>query len=134
MAARRRRYGANELPRPSGPNLALIFLAQFKSPLIYLLLAAAAASVLIGEARDAIFIAAVLLINALVGASQEFQAARGAAALDSLVRQHAVVRRDGRKQSIDGIELVPGDIVELDSRRPRPRRFAPAEQPRSARR
>lgn len=115
VAARRRRCGPNELPRPAGPNPVLIFLGQFKSPLIYLLLAAATASVLIGEARDAVFIAAVLLINALVGTSQEWQAARGAAALDSLVRQQAVVRRDGRKQSVDSTELVPGDVVDLES-------------------
>jgi P-type Ca2+ transporter type 2C len=113
--ARRQRLGANELPRAAGPNALLIFLHQFKSPLIYLLLAAAAASILIGEARDALFIGAVLLINAAVGTGQEYQAARGAAALDALVRQLAVVLRDGEKATIDGAQLVPGDIMSLES-------------------
>ncbi|MBI3453850.1 MAG: HAD-IC family P-type ATPase [Rhodospirillales bacterium] len=109
------RFGRNALPRHGGPNLALIFIRQFKSPLIYLLLAAALVSVIIGEARDALFIGGVLLVNASIGTSQEWQAARGAAALDALVVQQAVVWRDGWRHSVDSAALVPGDIVDLES-------------------
>lgn len=114
-SARLARFGANELPRPQAPGLARIFLLQFKSPLIYLLLAAAAVSVALGEARDAIFIAVVLLMNAVIGAGQEWRAARGAATLDRLVRQQTVVWRDGQRAQLDSAALVPGDVIELES-------------------
>ena len=112
---RRARFGPNELPHAKGPSLAVIFVRQFKNPLIYLLLAAALVSVVTGHAGDAAFIFIVLLINAIVGTTQEYQAARSAAALDALVRQAAVVHRDGMRMSIDSADLVPGDIVDIES-------------------
>ena len=112
---RRAQYGTNELPTRRRPGVPLLFLRQFKSPLIYLLLAAAAVSLAVGELTDAAFIAVVLLINAIIGTFQESRAEASAAALQKLIRHTARVRRDGMTVVVDARDLVPGDVVELES-------------------
>jgi calcium-translocating P-type ATPase len=114
-AARLAGHGPNRLPQAQPPTLAAIILHQFKSPLIYVLLAAAAVSIATGHPSDAAFIAAVLLLNAGIGAYQEFSAERSAQALQSLVKGRAHVRRDGASLSVDAQDLVPGDLVLLES-------------------
>ncbi len=114
-AVRLRSYGPNRLPEAKGKTMALVFLSQFRSPFIYLLLAAGAASVAIGHVTDAIFILAVLLINAGVGTYQEWRAETRARALKELVRGSTVVRRDGVLQRLPAEVLVPGDIVQVES-------------------
>lgn len=114
-AARLREYGLNALPRARPPSMAAVFLRQFASPLIYVLMAAALLSLLIGERSDAGFIFAVLLINALIGTVQEFSAQRAADALQRLVTTRTRVLRGGEDYEIDASELVPGDIVLLES-------------------
>ncbi|MCK5620892.1 MAG: ATPase, partial [Alphaproteobacteria bacterium] len=113
VAARRAVFGANSLPAARRPGLAIVYLRQFKSPLIYLLLAAAAVSLAIGELTDAAFIFVVLQVNAVIGTAQEWKAASSAAALDTLVQKLAVVRRNGVRRQIDAVDLVPGDLIEL---------------------
>ena len=113
--ARLARHGQNALPARRRPSLPLLFLRQFKSPLIYLLLGAAAVSSAVGEASDAGFIAAVLLINAIIGTIQEHRAEAGTAALQKLIRHVARARRDGRVALVEAGALVPGDMVELES-------------------
>ncbi len=108
-------YGANALPRKPPPGLAEVFMNQFKSPLIYVLVAAAVVSVLIGEFSDSIFIAAVLLLNAAIGTMQEFSAQRSASALQKLMTTRVRVLRSGDTHEIDSEQLVPGDIVLLES-------------------
>lgn len=107
--------GANDLPKRKARSPLAIYLSQFQSPLVYLLLAAAALSVFIGKFADALFIFIVLQINALVGSIQERRAEKSAVALDALTPRRAVVRRGGRRAVVDSRELVPGDIVELES-------------------
>lgn len=115
-AARRlRECGRNRLPEVKPPALWLVFLRQFLSPLIYVLLAAAGVSLIVGDERDALFIFFVLLLNAAIGAAQEYSAERAALALKSLVPLHARVRRDGVVQTIDAETLVPGDLVLLET-------------------
>jgi len=114
-AERLRRDGPNTLPRKPPPSLAEIVLRQFRSPLIYLLAAAAVVSVALEEIRDAAFIGGVLLINALIGSFQESRAERASQALQSLLRIRATVRRDGQVREIDAEEVVPGDVVYLES-------------------
>ncbi len=108
-------FGPNTLPRAQPPSWLRLFLRQFKSPLIYLLLVAAVISVGIGETSDAVFIMLVLLINAAIGAVNEGHAARSAAALDQLLEPMALVRRAGRRQQIAAALLVPGDLVLIES-------------------
>lgn len=113
--ARQKQYGENRLPEGRKVTLATLFLRQFSSPLIYILLAAAGFSVWTGELSDAAFIFAVLLINAAIGTFQEYTAEKAAHALKRLVPTHACVLRDGGRQTIGASELVPGDVIMLAS-------------------
>lgn len=112
---RRERYGRNEFPSREAPPLWRIVLHQFLSPLIYILLAAGVVSLALGEHEDAIFIFAVILINAALGAYQEYRAEQSAAALRSLLTIQTRVTRDGQVQQLNAEELVPGDVVQLES-------------------
>jgi P-type Ca2+ transporter type 2C len=94
---------------------ARLFLRQFLSPLIYILLIAAAVSLFLADWTDAGFIFLVLLINGGVGTWQEYSAQRSAPALRALVTLGARVLRAGDAFEIDSAEIVPGDIVLLES-------------------
>jgi magnesium-transporting ATPase (P-type) len=112
---RLKRSGKNILPVQSPPGLVWIFLSQFKSPLIFILLIAAVISVWIGDIKDAAFIFLVLMINAMIGAFQEYRAEQGARALRSMLRGSARVVRGGNERTILAEEVVRGDIVRLDA-------------------
>lgn len=114
-ATRRSEYGPNRLPRAEPPPVWRIFLRQFRSPLIYVLGAAALLSVVIGDPTDAGFIALVLVVNAIVGGTQEYQAERSMRALRSLLGPRATVVREGEVVEVDAEEVVPGDLVLLES-------------------
>jgi len=114
-AARLQRHGRNALPTAEPQGIALVFLHQFTSPLIYVLLAAALVSLVIQEWSDAGFICAVLLLNAVIGTAQEYSAQRAATALQQLVTTRSRVLREGDADERDAEELVPGDIVLLES-------------------
>ena len=109
------RDGANTLPQRGAPPVWAVFARQFRSPLIYILLAAAVVSVGIGHPTDAAFIGVVLLLNAVIGTVQEWQAERSAESLQRLLRTRATVRRDGELRDVDAASLVVGDRVELES-------------------
>jgi len=108
-------YGPNQLPEHGPEPLWWIIIRQFASPLIYILVAAAIVSILIGDAEDAGFIAIILCLNAAIGAYQESQAERSSHALKRLLRTHAQVMRDGKLIDILATDVVPGDIVWLES-------------------
>jgi magnesium-transporting ATPase (P-type) len=82
---RLQRFGPNALPHTAPAGFGALFIRQFSSPLIYVLLFAAAVSLVIREWSDAVLIAAVLLVNAVIGTLQEFSAQRAAEALNKLV-------------------------------------------------
>ncbi|MFO1144106.1 MAG: HAD-IC family P-type ATPase, partial [Amaricoccus sp.] len=107
-------HGANRLrpARRRGPLLRLLL--QFRNPLIYTLLAAAAISVSIGHGTDALVILGVVLLNALIGFGQEGRAEQALAAIRDLIQPNASVRRDGRRQTVPAEAVVPGDVVLLD--------------------
>jgi magnesium-transporting ATPase (P-type) len=115
VAERRARYGANTLPAPPKVTLWEVLLHQFLSPLIYILLAAAGVAVVLRDFVDAAFILVVVSLNAGLGAFQEWRAEQSAAALQDLLQVKARVRREGRERQISAEELVPGDIVLLES-------------------
>ncbi|MCA1796320.1 MAG: HAD-IC family P-type ATPase, partial [Geobacteraceae bacterium] len=108
-------YGENRLPQGQQRTLWNIVLHQFISPLIFILIAAAIASIAIGEPKDAIFIFLVIFINSALGAYQEYNAEKSASSLQQLLKISARVRRDETEQEIASEELVPGDIVVLES-------------------
>ncbi len=111
VAARRARAGPNALPEARRRSAWAVLGRQFASPLIYLLLAAAVIALALGYRGDAAVIAAVVTINAVIGAFQEGRAERSLAALRSLAVAEARVLRDGRAQVIAARELVPGDVL-----------------------
>jgi len=108
-------HGPNTLPHARLPGPAIIFIRQFTTPLIYVLIAAAFFSMLIEAWSDAIFISIVLLINAIIGAIQEYSAQHASAALQQLVTRQCRVLRDNDSCEINTKDLVPGDIVLLES-------------------
>jgi magnesium-transporting ATPase (P-type) len=108
-------FGPNSLPQQRPPSLLALFLRQFLSPLIYILLAAAIAAVLMGDLGDAAFIAAVLVLNGIVGTVQEHSAENAAAALRKLEQPTAFVVRDGARTEIPATEIVAGDVVVLEA-------------------
>ncbi len=108
-------FGHNMLPGAKSVGIGQVFLSQFTSPLIYVLVAAALLSLVIQEWSDAGFILAVLLINAMIGTFQEYSAQRAAVALQSLVTTHCRVIREGDAYEVDAKSLAPGDIVLIES-------------------
>ncbi len=108
-------YGPNALARAEKTSRFKLLLHQFASPLVYILIAAAAVTALLGEYADAAVIAFVLLLNATVGYFQEQKAEESVKALAKLVVPRARVLRDGRETEVNSEELVPGDIVLLAS-------------------
>jgi len=107
-------YGPNSLPEPPKTHPLPRFLRQFKSGLVYFLLAAAAASFLLGHFVDAGVICLVVLVNAVVGFVQEGKAEQALEAIGRLVSHEAAVIREGKRLSVDVAYLVPGDIVLLE--------------------
>lgn len=114
-AARLKKFGYNDLPHEPPPTALEILLRQFRSPLIYILLVAAVISLLTGQPEDAAFIGVVLLVNASIGGYQELRAERSSRALQHLLHTQAHVVRDGKVVDIDAEELVPGDVILLES-------------------
>lgn len=115
-AARRRvRHGPNRLPEPAARGALIRFLAQFHNVLIYVLLAAAVVTAMLGHWVDTGVILAVVMANAVIGHVQEGRAEAAMAAIRTMLAPRAAVLRDGRRQSIDSAALVPGDIVLLEA-------------------
>lgn len=108
-------FGPNLLPSPPLPGKAKIFVRQFLSPFIYMLVVAAVVSFGLGQMASGIFILVVLGVNASIGFLQEYSAQQAAAALRNMVRGAVQVIRAGRQITLDSEAIVPGDVVLLAS-------------------
>lgn len=115
--ARLAQYGENALKGKPKKSLLALFLAQLKDMLIYVLLGAAAITIVIGEYVDAVIILLVIILNAVIGLVQEYKAEKAIEALQKLSSPRALVRRDGQVREIEAKAIVPGDIVVLDAGR-----------------
>lgn len=119
--ARLERYGYNKLKSKKNKNAFVIFLEQFKSFLVILLLVAVAISIILGiysdseHFVDAAVIGAILVVNAILGFYQEFKAEKTLEALKRLVVTKVLVVRNGKHVEINTEEIVPGDVVILES-------------------
>ncbi len=91
-----------------------VFLRQFKSVLIAILIAAAVVSFFVGEVEDTAAIAIIVVLNAVLGFSQEWQAERAIEALKKMLVLQTTVVRDGREREVEASDIVPGDVVVLD--------------------
>ncbi len=112
---RLKRFGPNELGQVKTTPAWKIFLDQFKSILIVILLVAAVVSYFLGEHLDAIVITVIVFACAVLGFVQEWRADRAVAALRAMATPEATVRREGRDKKIPAREVVPGDILVLSA-------------------
>jgi Ca2+-transporting ATPase len=108
-------YGINELKQRDKISPFQILIRQFTSCIVFILLAALIISLLIGEKLDAIVISTIVVLNGVFGFVQEFKAEKAIEALRKLTALKAKVIRDGKEAEIDSRELVPGDIVLLET-------------------
>ncbi|MDD7267474.1 MAG: calcium-translocating P-type ATPase, PMCA-type [Lachnospiraceae bacterium] len=116
-AARLETYGPNKLDEGKKKSIFMLFLGQLNDPLIFILIIAAVVSGLMSEISDTIIIGLVVILNAIIGVSQEAKAEKSMEALKKLSTPKAYVIRDGETIEIDSENLVPGDIVALDAGR-----------------
>ena len=112
---RREQFGANALTERRGRGPLVQFLLQFHQPLVYLLLAAALAAGLLHEIVDATVIVGVVLLNAIIGFIQEAKALKAIHALSRSLPSSCTVLRAGKREKVPAIDLVPGDLVLLQS-------------------
>jgi Ca2+-transporting ATPase len=108
------RYGQNKLRKGKRFSALVIFISQFKSLVIWVLIGAAAVSAALGETVDGIAIIAIVILNAVIGFIQEYRAEKAAAALARLAAPHCRVLRDGHSVVVAATEIVPGDILLLE--------------------
>jgi len=114
-AKRLEEYGKNEIEKRKTVTPFKIFLRQFTSFIVIILIAAIFISLLIGERLDAIVIAIILVLNGVFGFIQEYKAEKAIESLRRLTALKARVTRSGRESEIDSRELVPGDIISLET-------------------
>nr|WP_090342610.1 HAD-IC family P-type ATPase [Mycolicibacterium malmesburyense]CRL73100.1 ATPase P [Mycolicibacterium malmesburyense] len=113
--ARLSRYGPNVIQDQPPPRAIVVFLRQFANTFILILVVAAVVTLALGELLDTALIAVALLLNAVIGFIEERRAADAVQALMKLVVPHCRVVRDGQEWDIDSRDLVPGDVVLLES-------------------
>lgn len=114
-ANRQKKSGPNELSEGKGISPITLFLNQFKDFMVLVLVGATLLSGLLGEYLDAITIIAIILLNGILGFVQEFKAERSLSALKKLSAPMSKVLRDGKVEQIPAKNLVPGDIILLES-------------------
>lgn len=113
---RLQQYGANELLAAPTPSWFIVFLSQFQSPLIYILLMAAGLMLVVAaDLRDSFIIVAVLLVNAIIGMINEGRTRSILESLKRFVKTETVVVRDGTKKIVEDVHLVPGDVIILQA-------------------
>ena len=114
-AGRLQRYGPNELKEVPRPGFLTRLINQFRNFVVIILIVASVLSLFLGDFIEAAAIIAIVILNAILGVVQESRAEKALAALKKLAAPEAEVIRDGRQQKIPARELVPGDIVLLET-------------------
>lgn len=107
--------GSNTLEVKKGPGALKIFAGQFKDIMVMILLGATVISFLLGEIYDAVTIILIVLLNAILGFIQEFRTEKTLEALKNMTAPTARAYRDGKLRSIPAAELVPGDVIEIET-------------------
>lgn len=111
---RRERFGPNKIPEQQKVSVFMLLVKQFKSLLIWVLLMAALISWFADHEIDAVVIALIVVLNAIIGFSQEYKAEKAVSSLQKMIVPIAKVMRDGSLQQINSEDLVPGDIIVLE--------------------
>ncbi len=105
-------YGPNMLDEAK-QNLFLLFLSQFQSPLVYVLVIAAVLSFVLGNLHEGVIIFTIVVVNAAIGFWQEIKALTSIEALKKLTENRTKVKRDNAVIALSSYELVPGDVAVL---------------------
>ncbi len=108
-------YGHNVLPEQKKVSLFILFVCQFSSFIVWVLIGALIITGLLGEWIDSIVIGAIVFLNAIIGFIQEYSSERILAALKKLTKPTARVMRNGELQTVSSDYIVPGDLVELEA-------------------
>jgi len=111
---RQEKFGKNVLPEEKPLSKLKIFLGQFQSPLIYILLIAGIVTLLLGEHIDAIVIFVAVLLNTIVGFLQDNKALKTLRKLKKVIKHSAEVLREGNFKIVSSEDIVPGDIIILN--------------------
>ena len=109
------KYGPNQLPSKRQTSALKVLVRQFQNPLSYLLLGAIILSLIIGDRLDSFLIAGILVLNTILGFWQEYKASRELETLRKLEVEYCRVERDGKQIEIAANEIVPADLVILES-------------------
>jgi Ca2+-transporting ATPase len=112
---RRAQYGPNQLATEPSPSLWSVALGQLSNPMNIMLIIVAVASLAIGQVATGIFVALLVTFNVVMGSRQELSARASVEALAQLQVPHARVRRQGRVEVVEAVDLVPGDVVLLEA-------------------
>lgn len=107
--------GKNTIPKAKKETLLQIFIEQFKSPIIAILIVAAIFAILTKAHADSIFIFAVIIINSIIGTYQEWNSEKNSQKLENMIRINSKILRDGQTKLVDSENIVVGDIVLLES-------------------
>jgi Ca2+-transporting ATPase len=108
-------YGPNALPRPKGDSALVLLWRQIDNPLIWVLLASSVVAMAMGKVVDGGVVLGVVVLNTIIGFIQEFRAGKAIEALIEMVPETATVVRDDARVTISAADLVPGDVVVLQS-------------------
>ncbi|MBZ4416253.1 HAD-IC family P-type ATPase [Myxococcus sp. RHSTA-1-4] len=109
------RYGPNVIQREKAEGPLKLLWRQINNPLIWVLIASAVLAIAMGKVTDGLVVAAVVVLNTLIGFVQEYRAGKAIEALSAMVPEIATVMRGGHKVSVPAASLVPGDVVQLAS-------------------
>jgi P-type Ca2+ transporter type 2C len=112
---RQKKYGLNEITHEKKLSPLKIFFQQFINPLVYILIAAIIISLAIQHFLDAYVILAIVILNAILGFTQEYKAEKALEMLKKMAAPHARVLRNGHIKQIEANKLVPGDILILET-------------------
>lgn len=109
------KYGKNELPKPKKDSIFEIMFREIKNPIVLILIVTIFFCLIVNEYVDALAVAFIVLIDLIMGTCQEWKALKNADALSNMIKVNAKVLRNGLETIIPSEELVPGDIVLLES-------------------
>lgn len=109
------KYGPNEIEEKKQIHPIKIFLSQFKSPIVWVLIVAMIITLVVHEYTDFFVIGAIVLLNAILGFIQEYKAEKAIKKLKDIVSLEAKVVRDGEEKEVKASQLVPGDIILLST-------------------
>jgi len=111
---KREKFGLNKLQEKRGVSVWQILLNQLKDLIIIILIIAAVLAFLIGDTLEGYAILAVIVFNTIIGFVTEYRAQKAVASLKNVLSKKALVIRDGKKQEIEAVDLVPGDIIFIE--------------------